>query len=112
MRSGSRWGSQRSAQTAQRYNAMHWAPPGSKSTACTEGQQRNVRDLLGVEPRSFDLGSKSMSKALCPSSRQFPEQKSDAFIVARKWGNAHGAKGGTVNGPVYVVPRGLRRRTV
>ena len=72
------------------------APPGSKTAACTQRpaaeRERSARGRANAaRPRLRVEGQGVKSK----STRQFLKQKSDAFIVVTKWGNAHGAKGGT-----------------
>src|SRR5689334_4554283 len=70
-----------------------------------------MRGLVGVGPTQVDLGPESESKARKPSScRRFSDEKSDAFIVARKRSNARGAKGRTGCGPGQKRPCHLRRR--
>jgi hypothetical protein len=58
-------------------------------------RERSARGrITAIRPRSRVEGQGFKSKSV----RQFPRQKSDALVVARKWGNAHGAKGRTACG--------------
>ena len=72
-------------------------------------RERSARGrMTATRPRSRVEGQGFKSK----STRQLPRQKSDALVVARKWGNAHGAKGRTACGRETVELVDPRRRVI